>query len=112
VSGLRPPHGRLRDRPDARCVELVLRNHDAGRAYEVTVELTAAETAGQTAASYRLAPGEVRCTPDVAPRGQTRVVARLDGGPTDSVDGVLGDRPGQTALVEVGNGVVSATHGL
>jgi hypothetical protein len=40
------------------------------------------------------------------------VAARLDGDPTDAVDGVLGDRPGQTALVEVGNGVVSATHGL
>lgn len=107
-----PPHGRLRDRPDAGCAELVLRNHDVDRGYHVTVELTAAETAGRMAVSYRLGPGEIRCPTDIAPRGRTRVVVRLDGGPNDAVDGVLGDRPDQTALVEVGNGVVSATHGL
>jgi hypothetical protein len=112
VSGLLDPHERLRDRPDARSAELVLRNHDAGCAYHVTVQLTAAETAGETTVSYRLEPGEIRCPTDVAPRGQTRVVARLDDGPSDTVDGHLGDRPDQTALVEVGNGIVSATHGL
>lgn len=105
------PAGRLRDRPDARCSELVLRNHD-DRAYRVTVELTAVGTGGTSAETYRLAPGEVRCPADVAPRGPTRVVALLADGASDTVDGALGDRPDQTALVEVGNGVVSATRGL
>ncbi len=106
------PRRRRPDRTDARCHELVLRNHDPDRAYRVTLELTAAETAGRTVASYRLRPGEVRCPADVAPRGQTRVVARLDGGATDAVDSVLGDSLDQTAVIEVGNGVVSATRGL
>lgn len=103
-----PPRGR----PRVRCRELVLRNHDRDRAYRVTVELTAAETAERTTASYRLAPGEVRCPADVAPRGPTRVVARLDDGASDAVDGVLGSRLAETALVETGKGVVSATRGL
>ncbi|MFB6168701.1 MAG: hypothetical protein ABEJ43_07630 [Haloferacaceae archaeon] len=112
MSELRPSPERLRDRADARCSELVLRNHDRDRGYHVTVELTAGETGGRTVVTYQLAPGEIRCPADVAPRGQTRVVARLDGGPTDVVDGVLGGRPGQTAVIEVGNGLVSATRGL
>jgi hypothetical protein len=106
------PRGKRRDRADTRCHEVVLRNHDPDRAYRVTLELTAAETASRTVVSYRLRPGEVRCPTDVAPRGQTRTVALLDGGATDAVDGVLGDQLDQTAVIEVGNGVVSATHGL
>jgi hypothetical protein len=102
---------RRRDQSETRCHELVLRNHDGDRAHRVTVEVTAATTAGRTVASYRLAPGEVRCPDAVAPRGPARVVARL-GDATDAVDGVLGRRLGQTAVVEVGNGVVSATRGL
>lgn len=102
----------LSSRPDARCSELVLRNYDHGRAYRVTVELTAAETGGTTVETYRLGPGEIRCPTDVAPRGATRVTARLASGASDAVDGSLGDRPDQTALVEVGNGAVSASRGL
>ncbi len=103
---------RLSDRPDARCSELVLRNYDHGRAYRVTVEVRAAETGGTTTETHRLGPGEIRCPADVAPRGATRVTARLASGANDAVDGTLGDRPDQTALVEVGNGAVSVSRGL
>ena len=99
-------------RPRVQCRELVLRNHDRDRAYRVTVELTAAETAERTTASYRLAPGEVRCPVGIAPRGPTRVVARLDDGASDTVDGILGSRLAETALLETANGVVSAARGL
>lgn len=103
---------RLRDRPDARCSELVIRNHDHDRGYRVTVELTATETGRTAVETYRLDPGEIRCPTDVAPRGATRVSVRLAAGTADTVDGTLGDRSDQTALVELGNGVVSATQGL
>jgi hypothetical protein len=112
VTGPLASRERLRDRPDARSAELVLRNHDLDRAYRVAVDLTAAETGGETTVTSRLGPGEIRCPTAVAPRGRTRVVARLDGGPSDAIGAVLGDRPDQTALVEVGNGVVSVTRGL
>jgi hypothetical protein len=101
-----------RERARIECCELVLRNYDPDRAYHVTVELTATETAAQTTRSVRLAPGDVRCPAGIAPRGPTRVVARLDGGQSDAVDGVLGADLAETALVETGNGVVSATRGL
>jgi hypothetical protein len=102
----------LRDRADARSSELVVRNHDHDRAYEVTVGLADPGAAAHTAETYRLDPGEVRCATTVAPRGRTRVTARLRCGPSDAVTGPLGDTPDETVLVEVGNGIVAATHGL
>jgi hypothetical protein len=102
----------LRDRADARSSELVVRSHDHDRTVVVTVTLADPDAAAHATETYRLAPGEVRCAATVAPRGPTRVTARLRGGPSDATTGRLGDDPDETALVEVGNGIVAVTHGL
>lgn len=104
---------RLRDRPDARTSEVVVRNLDHTRAYTVTVTCTPRDEPTRTATeTYRLRPGEIRCLATVAPRGPTTVTARLGTGATDTGSGPLGDAPDETALIEAGNGVVSVTHGL
>ena len=92
---------------------MVVRNHDHSRPYTVTLELTSSATPELTTTeTVDLAPGEIRCLSTVAPRGATRVRARLPTGAADTTDGRLGGEPAETALVETGNGVVSVTHGL
>lgn len=110
----RPPETERLDEPlDARTSEVVLRNHDESRSYVVRLELTVpGGTTAVTSERYRVAAGETRCLSTVAPRGATRITARLQGGDSDTVVGRLSERPGETAVVAVGNGVVRTEHGL
>lgn len=110
--------GRTRDqtripgRPEAESSEVVLRNYDHERSYAVRIELTPVGDGEVVAETYELHPGEVRCLPTLAPRGRTRVTARLGPDESDTTVGRLGDIPARTALVELGNGSVSVTHGI
>lgn len=108
-----PTTDRLRDRPDASSSEVVVRNLDHARSYTATVTCTPRDEPTRTATeTHRLRPGEIRCLSTLAPRGPTTVTARLGTGSTDTSAGPLSDAVDETALIEVGNGVVSVTHGL
>jgi hypothetical protein len=103
----------LEHRPDVRSSEVVLRNHDYSRPYVVCLELTGdGRNAPETTGRYRLAPGEIRCLSTNTSSERTRVTAQLETGAGDTTVGRLNERPEHTAVIQLGNGVVCATHGV
>ncbi|MEF8900069.1 MAG: hypothetical protein V5A25_02435 [Halovenus sp.] len=93
---------------------LVVRNYGTTA---VSLDVTFVETDDAVAfdRTYRVAPGETISTPTRLPRGVYRVVARLSevpGEQRDTAECLVGSAPGETALVETGNGLVSVTDGI
>lgn len=93
---------------------LVVRNHGTSA---VALGVTFLDTDGTVAfdRTYALAPGETVSTPTRLPRGVYRVVARLADAPGEQRDTaacLVGSAPGEAALVETGNGIVSVTDGV
>ena len=92
--------------------DLHVRNYDVERTYDLGVVVR--DGAGETVWNnhYRLKPGQSRSEPDAIEAGCYEVVATI--GPFSETAGTccVGSEPSHTALVEVGNGVVSVSEGL
>ncbi len=90
---------------------LVLRNYDGAEAHDVTVNFydLGADLAFQR--DYRLSPGTVLSVSSRLERGVYRIEARLADGPNAMAECLVGSGPDETALVEIGNGLVSISEG-
>lgn len=93
---------------------LVVRNYGTTA---VCLGVTFVNTGGEVAfdRTYSVAPGETISAPTRLSRGVYRVSARLTDAPgeqRDTAECLVGSAPGETALVETGNGLVSVTDGI
>jgi hypothetical protein len=91
---------------------LVLRNYDADAAHEVTVRLYGPRDDLLATRTETVGPAETLVVASRVHRGVYRVRVDLDGYARDDAECLLGSGPNETALVEVGNGLVSVTDGL
>lgn len=98
----------IRQRPDVRSSEVVIRNHDHNRSYTVTVDVERLDAPAET---HDIGPGTVRCL-SVGPHSAVQVEARIATGASDTAQCELGSQPDETALIEVGNGLISVTNGV
>lgn len=87
---------------------LVLRNYDWEETYEIEVTLTGTDGRTFEPRTFELGPGRILSVLEEFPEGNYRARASIQGD-EDEADGFFGSDPGELALVEVGNGVVSIT---
>jgi hypothetical protein len=85
---------------------LVVRNYDDIR-HRISIELHGSGGDVEFARDYTLAPGETVRVATPLDRAVYRVEARLEGASTVERDCLIGGGSTETALVEVGNGLVS-----
>lgn len=91
---------------------LVLRNYDAERTHTVTVRFLDADGEPAVQQPYTLSPLGVVSVAMRLPRAVYAVEVDVDNGPTASAECLVGSGPRETALVEVGNGLVSVSEGV
>lgn len=97
---------------------IVLRNYDDTATHTVTVRLRGVNEAVAFERTYELAPGRTRSIRTRLPRGVYTAEARreheptLTGDPADSEPVLVGSGPNETALVELGNGLVGVSEGV
>jgi hypothetical protein len=84
--------------------------HQAARDLEVGVYAPDGEAVFET--RYRLEPGAVKSEINTLPPGVYEIRATLGEARTARTRCRIGDAPDETAVIEVGNGVVSLTEGF
>jgi hypothetical protein len=96
---------------DNRSEEIHIRNFDVERTYDLTV--TVQDTDGIVFANrYHLKPGTTVSELDRLAAGEYVVQVALDGRQQAVTECTVDETPENTALIEVGNGIVSVTEGL
>jgi hypothetical protein len=90
---------------------LVLRNYDGTATHEVTVRFHDATGELAFERAYTLSPGSVLSVTTRLERGVYRVEARVDGGQPSTLECLVGSGPDETALVEIGNGLLCVSEG-
>jgi hypothetical protein len=90
---------------------LVCRNYDSERTHEVTVRFLDADDEVAFRETYAVPSESVVSVSLRLPRAVYRVDARVDDDATASAECLVGSGPHETALVEVGNGLVSVAEG-
>jgi len=90
---------------------LVVRNYDANRAADLTVEIADLDGTTVLEAEYHVEPLVTEVVDLPLSSGTYRVTATLEGSATDSDHCHIGDEPTELAYVETGNGVVSVADG-
>lgn len=105
-----------RDGPDsrvaARTEDLHLRSYAHEWAYDVAVEVRTPDGDVAFAAEYYLQPGDAESEIDALPPGEYEIRATLDNDRRETATCRIGPEPDRTAVLEVGNGVLSLTEGL
>lgn len=91
---------------------IVLRNYDGELTHEVVVELRNADDEIALQKTYTLTPQTVTSIQTRLPRAVYNVDVRVAGTDSSSADCLVGSGPSETALVEVGNGLVSVAEGV
>lgn len=99
-------------RTTPRSEDLHLRSYAHEWAYDVAVEVRTLDGDVVFEADYYLRPGDAESELDTLPAGEYEVRATLDNDRRETVRCRIGDAPEQTAVIEVGNGVLSLTEGL
>lgn len=92
--------------------DLHVRNYDVRRTYDVAVSAESDSGTREFERRYTLRPGQCRSLTGVLPDGTYDVTVALDPVSEETVACRIGPAPEATALVEVGNGVVSVSQGL
>lgn len=99
------------DSADQRSEEIHVRNFDVERTYDLTVTVQDAD--GIVFANrYHLKPGTTVSELDRLAAGEYVVQVKLDGQQQAVTECTIDETPKNTALIEVGNGIVSVTEGL
>ncbi|MDZ7702500.1 MAG: hypothetical protein U5J98_10830 [Halobacteriales archaeon] len=88
-----------------------VRNYDHAGGHSVRVTVEGPEGEGHIGERCYLAPGQSRVVEGALAPGEYRVTVRVDGVDRDGARCRLEHGPERTALVELGNGVVSVTEG-
>lgn len=91
---------------------LTLRNYDCHVSHEVTVRFYDADDDVAFKRSYTLSPLDVVSVSQRLDRAVYRVCVEVDGETTVDADCLIGSGPNETALVELGNGLLSVTEGV
>jgi hypothetical protein len=91
---------------------IVVRNYDSTDAHEVTVRLLDADDEVVFRQTKVVPPQAVVSVFEPLDRGVYRVEARLTDTGLDSAECLVGSGPDETALVEIGNGIVSVVDGI
>lgn len=91
---------------------LVVRNYDGRTSHEVTVRFVDANEEVVLDRRYTLSPDDVVSVATRIERGVYSVEATIDDGEPVATECLVGSAPDETALVEVGNGLVSVSEGL
>jgi hypothetical protein len=96
----------------ARSEDIHVRNHDIAERH--SVELVVRDDRGRRVFQnrYYLAPGQAESECDVLGSGSYVVEVYCDGVRRQQRKCHVGDQPDQTALIELGNGLVSVTEGI
>lgn len=92
--------------------DVFVRSYDASRSYRLTVVLEALDGEERYRSTYRLRPGQAVSELGAVAPGGYRVRVLVDGAQRASDHCRIGDRASRTALIEVGNGIVSVSQGL
>jgi|APHM01.1.fsa_nt_gi hypothetical protein len=90
---------------------LVLRNYH-NDTHVLTVRFRDADDETVFHRRYPLTGGVAVSVAARLERGVYRITARLDDGPTATSDCLVGSGPDETALVEIGNGIMSVAEGV
>ena len=91
---------------------LVVRNHDGLDDYSVEVRFVTPEDTVVYEREFVIGPLETIVVEPRLPRAVYRVDARLGDGQRATAECLLGSGPHETALVEMGNSVVSVVEGF
>jgi hypothetical protein len=91
---------------------LVLRNYDSEQEHDVTVRFLNADSGNAFQQTYTLAPGAVMSISFRLQRAVYRVEVSVDDGGTANAKCLIGSGPDETALIKVGNGLVSVAEGV
>jgi hypothetical protein len=110
----RPPDPADTDgaRHSARSDEIHLRSYDRERSYDLDVVVVDQDGNRVLERQYHLWPGRVTGESDILPAGDYEVRVVSDDGSRETLRCRLDSAPAHTAVVEVGNGVLSLTGGL
>jgi hypothetical protein len=95
-----------------RSEDVHIRNYDAQQEHGITIEVRTPENDVVLTKQYHLQPGETRSELDLLPNGEYELRVALDDGTVDALQCRIGDSADQTAVVELGNGVVAVTEGV
>lgn len=106
------PRSETSVRPHVSQESLVLRNYDGTEAHEVSVRVAGADESIAVDRTYHLPSNASQSVEIRLERAVYLVEATLFGVRTDRAECVLGSGPGEAALVEVGNGLVSVVDGV
>jgi len=99
-------------RTEAESEAVHVRSYAHERAHSLAVEAVTPDGDVAFAADYYLQPGDAESEVDALPAGEYEVRATLDGDKRETTTCRIGATPDRTAVVEVGNGVLSLTEGL
>ena len=91
---------------------LHLRSYDHRRGYDLDVEARSVDGGRAVERRYYLQPGEAVSERNVLPPGVYELTVTLDNDEEKRLRCRLDASPDHTAVVEVGNGVISLTRGL
>lgn len=91
---------------------LVLRNYDSERTHTVTVQFLDADGDPVFQQPHTLSPLGVVSVAMRLPRAVYLVEVDVDGDHSASAECLVGSGPQETALIEVGNGLVSVSEGV
>ena len=92
--------------------QLHLRSHDHRRGYDISVTVRSVDGEQLFECRYYLQPGETVSEHGVLPSGEHQLTVTLDNDHSETLWCHIDASPAHTAVVEVGNGVLSVTEGL
>jgi hypothetical protein len=102
----------VRERARTTTEDIHVRSHDHRWAYDLDVEVRWPDGEAAFTRRYYLQPGEAIAEVDALPPGEYELRVTRDNEQTEMRRCRIDDTPGHTAVVEVGNGVLSLTEGL
>ena len=91
---------------------LTIRNYDSHVSHEVTVRFFDADDDVAFKRAYTLSPLDVVSVSQRLDRAVYRVDVVVDGDTNVDAECLIGSGPNETALVEIGNGLLSVTEGV
>jgi hypothetical protein len=91
---------------------LTIRNYDSQVDHQVTVRFYDADDDIRFKGSYTLPPLDLVSVSQRLDRAVYRVEVEVEGETTVDAECLIGSGPNETALVEIGNGLLSVTEGV
>lgn len=114
-SDIRQPSGADHSEPDrpegVRSEDIHIRNYDHRWGYDLSLEVVNTEGTVVFEKRYYLPPGHAESELDIVTDDEYEIRATLDNLQKEALRCRIDDEPDNSAVVEIGNGVVSLTQG-